>query len=134
MNGAVIAEKTIFPIVRAWATQEILPGQQPIKLRHSAKQLLPYNKGLLIQVYLHFPGLTFMFQNKYLAAMRRNDYSYVDAAVHVAVSSITYSYILLTDRNARAIRYISRVLLSFVYGPRLHLEGRDFRSNQALSI
>ena len=114
------------------ATLEILAGQQPIKLRGSAKQLLPYNKGLPIQVYLHFPGLTFMFQNKYLAAMRRNDYRYVDAAVHAAVS--TYTYILLTERNARAIRYISRVLLSFVYGPRLHLEGRDFRPNQALSI
>jgi hypothetical protein len=49
---------------------------------------LPYNKGLLInKEYLHFLGLTFMCQNKYLAAMQRNNYSYVDAAVHGSVSA-----------------------------------------------
>ena len=33
-----------------------------------------------------------MFQNKYLVAMRQNNYRYVDAAVHVAVMS-KYIYI-----------------------------------------
>jgi hypothetical protein len=72
--------------------RKILARQQPIKLRNSPKQL----PAIYIKEYLHFLGLTFTVcacQNKYLAAMQRNKYRYVDAAVHVVVSA----FICITD-------------------------------------
>ena len=84
---------------------------------------LPYTviKVFWSKYIFAFPRLTFMCQNKYLTAMRRNNYTvmHVDAAVHIYIWLSVHLYILLTEQKAQVltVRYINQVIFSFVYAP-----------------
>jgi hypothetical protein len=78
--------------------RKILLRQQPIILCDSPKQLpaIYSNKGLLTKYSIFaFPRLTFMCQNKYLAAMRRNNYRY--ACWCSCACGCQYIYIYIID-------------------------------------